>query len=430
MGFHNEITFAGLHKARAQAGLAADLPITPDGLGDIYYASDTNTLYLTNTAGSAWVALAGSGATQVKVSVTDTTADYLGAKIVGGTNVSLTTLLPTGNSQIQINVPIDASVVTYTPSNAANWNGGVDPGNTNQGLDQLASRTKSLESIEGKTLVNISDVTYGYLEDKLVAGSDITLTTIGTTNKQIEITASGGGGGNDDNAQEMDWMGFGFDGTVTGNWLADGSLGNVNTSLYVSPTGAATRISSIIFNNIDFAANSVRLYLFDGVNYLFFAFVDIPPSTTFEFVPKSPLILEGDMELWGEAQGAGSVVVDYWISGGVRLDPITGIKPIVIYSGQPFSDDPLYTVPSGKTVIISYISVHIASDPGAPNGAAFDLEATSITNATPRQLYLMCLKYRDTQYFFPGVMMQDGDTLTGGVEGGDGDVIICGWITV
>lgn len=432
MGFHDTITFAGLHKARAQAGLAIDLPVAPDGLGDIYYASDTNILYLTNTAGSAWVALAGSGATQVKVSVTDTTSGYLSAKLVAGTNVTFTTLNPAGNEQIQIAVPIDASVVTYTPSNASNWNGGVDPGDADNAFDQLASRAKILENISGELLAASGDLTYDFLDGKLAAGANISLAVIGTTNKQVQITASGGGGGGTDNdAQEMDWMGFGFNGAVTANWLADGQLSTTNTALYTSPTGSTTRISSIMFNNREFGVtNSVRLYLYDGVNYLFFAFVDLPYQGTFEFVPESPLILAGDMVLYGEAASSGFGVVDYWVSGGVRADPITGIKPIVIYSGQPYPGDPLYTVPATKKLIITYVSVHIQTDPVSPNGANFDLEATSVTNATPRYIYDMCMKYRDTQYLFPGLMMQDGDTLTGGVESGYGDVIICGWITV
>lgn len=44
------------------------------------------------------------------------------------------------------NISIDASNVTFTPSDNSKWTGSVDPGNTNAGLDQLASRVSTVES--------------------------------------------------------------------------------------------------------------------------------------------------------------------------------------------------------------------------------------------------------------------------------------------
>jgi hypothetical protein len=41
---------------------------------------------------------------------------------------------------------VDASVVTYDPAVDADWDGGVDPGDTNDALDQLAERTADLEA--------------------------------------------------------------------------------------------------------------------------------------------------------------------------------------------------------------------------------------------------------------------------------------------
>ena len=40
----------------------------------------------------------------------------------------------------------DASEITYTPSTLADWSGAVDPGNVDDGLDQLASRLSTAES--------------------------------------------------------------------------------------------------------------------------------------------------------------------------------------------------------------------------------------------------------------------------------------------
>ena len=41
---------------------------------------------------------------------------------------------------------IDASVVTYTPDDTANWDSSADPGNANDALDQLAARAEAIET--------------------------------------------------------------------------------------------------------------------------------------------------------------------------------------------------------------------------------------------------------------------------------------------
>ncbi len=46
----------------------------------------------------------------------------------------------------QIALKDDASEITYTPGDLADWDGGVDPGNVDGGLDQLADRTETAET--------------------------------------------------------------------------------------------------------------------------------------------------------------------------------------------------------------------------------------------------------------------------------------------
>ena len=41
---------------------------------------------------------------------------------------------------------LDASAINFTPASVGNWTGGVDPGQTDDALDQLASRTTTLEA--------------------------------------------------------------------------------------------------------------------------------------------------------------------------------------------------------------------------------------------------------------------------------------------
>lgn len=67
-----------------------------------------------------------------------------------------------------------AADLAYTPAVLANWTGSVDPGDTDDALDQLASRLATVEGGSTDTkqlLVSANDTTEGYLEDKVVVSS-------------------------------------------------------------------------------------------------------------------------------------------------------------------------------------------------------------------------------------------------------------------
>lgn len=49
------LPYAQRFPARVAEGLEANLPAAPEGLGDLYYASDTLKLYTSNSAGDGWV---------------------------------------------------------------------------------------------------------------------------------------------------------------------------------------------------------------------------------------------------------------------------------------------------------------------------------------------------------------------------------------
>lgn len=59
MPYHDNLPFLSLHKAKVSAGLRVDRPATPDGLGDMYWATNANAglgaLFLTNIGGTSWV---------------------------------------------------------------------------------------------------------------------------------------------------------------------------------------------------------------------------------------------------------------------------------------------------------------------------------------------------------------------------------------
>lgn len=54
MPWHKNLDFPELHRAVFEAGTAAARPFSPDGVGDIYYATDRKILYVANAAGTAW----------------------------------------------------------------------------------------------------------------------------------------------------------------------------------------------------------------------------------------------------------------------------------------------------------------------------------------------------------------------------------------
>lgn len=61
MPFHDELAFADLHKAKINAGNLADRPAFPEGIGDIYWAYDTQDIYIANAVGADWVLFEGGG---------------------------------------------------------------------------------------------------------------------------------------------------------------------------------------------------------------------------------------------------------------------------------------------------------------------------------------------------------------------------------
>lgn len=65
------LPYAQRFPARIGEGMAADLPASPEGLGDMYYASDTGTVYLSNAAGDGWVTIQGNTSTRALTDVQD-----------------------------------------------------------------------------------------------------------------------------------------------------------------------------------------------------------------------------------------------------------------------------------------------------------------------------------------------------------------------
>lgn len=167
------------------------------------------------------------GVGTAKVSSDDTTANFLENKIVGTGLITVTTTNPAGNEGLQISASVDAADVSYSPNDVSDWNSSLDPGNTDDAIDQLADRLKVVElatvapnaseitytpavlsdwdgnadpgdvdnaldqlaervddnentfsSIEFRAKVSSNDTTGNYLQNKIVAGTGITVSVL------------------------------------------------------------------------------------------------------------------------------------------------------------------------------------------------------------------------------------------------------------
>lgn len=174
-------------------------PSTGSGTnGTIWESNDSPTvLYYTDSDGTKHNLLAGGGGgadEKVKISAADPTTDYLGNKIVSGTN-------------------------TGTAVN-------VDPVTGNQ--------TLSINATDAKVGATATDGTPSNLTDKLLAGTNITFATTihPTLGDQITINSAGGGGGS------------GVDVENSGVALGTATTLNFNTNLTATLLGSTATINA------------------------------------------------------------------------------------------------------------------------------------------------------------------------------------------
>lgn len=66
------LPYAQRFPAKLGEGVDADLPAAPEGLGDMYYAHDTGTLYTSNAAADGWVVIQSNPSTRDLSDVQDT----------------------------------------------------------------------------------------------------------------------------------------------------------------------------------------------------------------------------------------------------------------------------------------------------------------------------------------------------------------------
>lgn len=154
-------------------------------------------IYIIGSGGGEKYVLRAVSDGQVKVD-SDDVPDYLGEKLVAGTNVTLITSAGP-NKTITINAATDGDEkvkVDVADSTAGYLDGKLVAGaNITLTPSVGPNKTLTIASTGGGTdeLVKIdaADSTAGYLDVKLLAGSNITLTVSAGPNKDMTISASG-----------------------------------------------------------------------------------------------------------------------------------------------------------------------------------------------------------------------------------------------
>ena len=183
-----------------------DVVITSEGDNDILAYDSGSTDWINQTAAEANLATAGHAhADVVDVSADDTTAGFLEDKIVAGSNIEITVLNEAGDEDLQI----AASGLSIS--------------------GHVHVEADITDLLHDTVLVSSNDTTEGFLEDKIVAGANITITTLDEgANETLEITSTGSGGGSALEVQDegvtltsgvtlLDFVGGGVTATAVGN---------------------------------------------------------------------------------------------------------------------------------------------------------------------------------------------------------------------
>lgn len=435
---HKDIVFADWHNAKFQSGLAASRPVTPTGLGDVYWATDTQVLSLTNTAGTAWVTFSGAGAIALNdlTDVTITTPTDGQALIYNtGTWVNGTTAIALNDlTDVSTAGVIDESFLYYDLATTS-WK--VKAGT----FDELANvlivspalgnivvfsggQWKNLPvGTNGQVLSFNSGATYGVEwvtnpsgVTTLAALTDVSLTTpakgdlfvydgvadwknlpVGTNGKALVAdsaqtlgikwdTISGGGGSA---ALDNAW-------TVIPATAA--TLVNVNstyTTLFTATSGNTSRINSVIFySDHTTDGQTITLAYYDGVNTVVLAERYVAKSGTWAFRPEHPIILPDTYTLTAKSTNSSSTVAV--TSGGYMTTPVTGLIPIHFGEGNTTGGIvTVYTVAAGK---LAYLGQVVAYCYGTTSiGAGSDFVVNINDGVNSYKMIDACI--RQGQYF-------------------------------
>lgn len=314
----------------------------------------------------------------------------------------------------------------------------------------------------GQLKVSAADTTYGYLEDKLVAGSNITLTVLNVGgNEQIQIDATGGGGGGSVGISQFAY-GNDVDGTLTSDanhtLLADGTLilsstfGDMTGNFYqgIEPTLGGAGIWGSSFSNNTTGSYGYDIFV-DGTNSADIGndsakilIIEFPNTSSFYqgaiiangiarsfFTPTSNFEEQsGELDyklkindgtsggvLWGTPQGMGVLSSDL-SSGSLGY-------PVLAYFGQVFADDTGTStrVATGKAIADYVQTGTFNSTPVFTGTGLDDFSLTGdYTGSFTGTYTVTCIGNDGARVVFSGGMTTGtqfdvGETVTGSISG-------------
>lgn len=416
MSLHSTLGFADIHTAKLKSGLAASRSSTPDGVGDIFYATDTQVLSVTNTAGSAWVTFSGAGA----VSLDDLTDVTITTPTDGQALVYQSGVWINGTTAVALNDLVDVTITTPAAGDALYYDTGSSTWKNKSGdFDDLANvliTTAALGNIvvfqggewknlptgsNGLFLKANSGATYGI---EWAAGGGGSSTLAGLSDVDIGGQAKGdlfasegstdwgnlpvGTNGQVLYADNSQVLGLKWDNAPAAGgtnalenaWTVIPSkpavLTNVNntpTTIFAPTSGNTTRINSVIFYANDSTdAQTVNLYYWDGAVSNLLASQYIQKAGTWVFKPEHPILLPDNYEL--RASSTDNSATTALVSGGFMTTPITGFVPTHFLDGQTNgSQIDLFTVDTGITGYLGHVIAYCYGTTSVTTGATFSV---------------------------------------------------------
>lgn len=280
--------------------------------------------------------------------------DAVGAMVSGNTETRITVTYDDATNKLNFVVDIqDASITTYTPSDNTKWTGSADPGDVDDALNQLASRTTTVEAstvddeadskklafvqlASSKTDIYDPGTSYGKIKAITLYNSNTTDETVtinlhdGTNEyelykfdlepletlileypKGLPVNASSKITGLTTTASKVSCLVSGNE--KASNWnekvLAFIQLASSKGDIYDSGSSLGI-VHHIILHNTNTSAEVATLYLHDGTNEyaLAKAFLeDAPRETTELSFPESGMIVNSSSKITGNSNTAAKV---------------------------------------------------------------------------------------------------------------------------
>ena len=159
----------------------------------LYDQGDAYTLDANDLVSGRWKVVSAGGGDTVKVSGNDTTPDFLGTKLLAGTNTTLVELNDGANENLRIDVTDELTKISSNDTTAGYLLTKLVAGTNITLNEQNDGGNETLEIVGSDELTKVSanDTTPDYLATKLVAGTNVVLTELNDgANETLEVATT------------------------------------------------------------------------------------------------------------------------------------------------------------------------------------------------------------------------------------------------